>query len=55
MLDPKKADSSLETRERARAISKAGGVEQALGNGLPKLAEMTLSEAIVLGLSLIHI
>ncbi|MFZ0350604.1 MAG: thiamine pyrophosphate-dependent enzyme, partial [Pseudolabrys sp.] len=37
-------------RERARAISKAGGVEQALGNGLPKLAEMTLSEAIVLGL-----
>jgi 3D-(3,5/4)-trihydroxycyclohexane-1,2-dione acylhydrolase (decyclizing) len=50
MLDPKKADSSLETRERARAISKAGGVEQALGNGLPKLAEMTLSEAIVIGL-----
>ncbi|MFZ1209081.1 MAG: thiamine pyrophosphate-dependent enzyme, partial [Pseudolabrys sp.] len=50
MLDPKKADSSLETRVRARAISKAGGVEQALGNGLPKLAEMTLSEAIVLGL-----
>ena len=50
MLDPKKADSSLETRERARAICKAGGVEQALGNGLPKLAEMTLSEAIVLGL-----
>ncbi|MGC1691366.1 MAG: thiamine pyrophosphate-dependent enzyme [Pseudolabrys sp.] len=50
MLDPKKADSSLETRERARAISKAGGVEQALGNGLRKLAEMTLSEAIVLGL-----
>ncbi|MGB7003691.1 MAG: thiamine pyrophosphate-dependent enzyme [Pseudolabrys sp.] len=50
MLDPKKADSSLETRERARALSKAGGVEQALGNGLPKLAEMTLSEAIVLGL-----
>ncbi|MGA8930936.1 MAG: thiamine pyrophosphate-dependent enzyme [Pseudolabrys sp.] len=50
MLDPKKADSSLETRERARAISKARGVEQALGNGLPKLAEMTLSEAIVLGL-----
>ncbi|MGA7334553.1 MAG: thiamine pyrophosphate-dependent enzyme [Pseudolabrys sp.] len=50
MLDPKKADSSLGTRERARAISKAGGVELALGNRLPKLAEMTLSEAIVLGL-----
>ena len=50
MLDPKKADSSLETRERARAISKAGGVEQALEKALPKLAEMTLSEAVVLGL-----
>ena len=50
MLDPKKADSSLETRERARAISKAGGVEQALEKGLPRLAEMTLSEAVVLGL-----
>ena len=50
MLAPKKADSSLETRERARAISKAGGVEQALGKGLPKLAEVTLSEALVLGL-----
>jgi 3D-(3,5/4)-trihydroxycyclohexane-1,2-dione acylhydrolase (decyclizing) len=50
MLDPKKSDSSLETRERARAISTAGGVEQALEKGLPKLAEMTLSEALVLGL-----
>src|SRR6476660_1984989 len=50
MLDPKKSDASLETRERARAISKAGGVEQALEKGLPKLAEMTLSEAVVLGL-----
>jgi 3D-(3,5/4)-trihydroxycyclohexane-1,2-dione acylhydrolase (decyclizing) len=50
MLDPKKSDSSLETRERARAIFKAGGVEQALEKGLPKLAEMTLSEALVLGL-----
>src|SRR5690349_23615531 len=50
MLDPKKSDASLETRERARAISKAGGVEQALEKGLPKLAEMTLSEALVLGL-----
>src|SRR4249919_59552 len=50
MLDPKKADSSLETRERARAISKAGGVEQALEKGLPRLAEMTFSEALVVGL-----
>ncbi len=50
MLDPKKSDASLETRERARAISKAGGVEQALEKGLPKLAEMTLSEAVVFGL-----
>src|SRR5215471_19308551 len=36
MLDPKKSDSSLETRERARAISTAGGVEQALEKGVPK-------------------
>src|SRR5215472_15064147 len=50
MLDSKKSDSSLETRERARAISKAGGIEQALEKGLPKLAEITLSEALVLGL-----
>src|SRR5689334_4582797 len=50
MLDPKKSDASLETRERARAISKAGGVEQALEKGLPKLVACTLSEALVLGL-----
>jgi 3D-(3,5/4)-trihydroxycyclohexane-1,2-dione acylhydrolase (decyclizing) len=50
MLDPSKADSSGETRERARAIARAGGVEAALAQGLPRLAECTLSEALVLGL-----
>lgn len=36
---------------RARAISKAGGLEQALSTGaLPKLIDTTLSEALVLGL-----
>ena len=37
-------------RERARAVARAGGVEQALTKGLPKLIECTLSEALVLGL-----
>jgi 3D-(3,5/4)-trihydroxycyclohexane-1,2-dione acylhydrolase (decyclizing) len=50
MLDPKKGDSSAEPRERARAVAKAGGVEAALAKGMPKLAECTLSEALVLGL-----
>ena len=37
--------------ERARAIAKAGGVEEALRDGgLPRRADMTLSEAVVLGL-----
>jgi 3D-(3,5/4)-trihydroxycyclohexane-1,2-dione acylhydrolase (decyclizing) len=50
MLDPKKGDPSAEPRERARAVAKAGGVEAALEKGMPKLAECTLSEALVLGL-----
>ncbi len=37
-------------RARARAIAKAGGLEQALAAGLPKLVECSLSEALVLGL-----
>src|ERR1700704_834198 len=37
-------------RARAKAIAQAGGVEQALAKGLPKLIECTLSEALVLGL-----
>jgi 3D-(3,5/4)-trihydroxycyclohexane-1,2-dione acylhydrolase (decyclizing) len=37
-------------RARARAISAAGDIEQALGMGLQKLVEVTLSEALVLGL-----
>ncbi len=51
MLDPSKSDQRAGTRDRARAIAKAGGVEQALAKGgVPKLIECTLSEALVLGL-----
>ncbi len=51
MLDPSKTDPSAAMRARARALAKAGGVEQALAAGaLPKLVETTLSEALVLGL-----
>ena len=36
---------------RARAIANAGGVEEAISTGaIPKRADMTLSEALVLGL-----
>ena len=45
-----RSDSESAVRERARAIAKAGGIEQALAKGLPKLIECTLSEALVLGL-----
>ena len=50
MLDPKKANPLQDMRTRARAIAKAGGIEQAIAAGLPKLVECTLSEALVLGL-----
>jgi len=50
MLTRADSDAEQQTRERARAVAKAGGVEQALAKGLPKLAECTLSEALVLGL-----
>src|ERR1700688_706923 len=44
-------EKDRQVRERARAIVKAGGVEQALAKGsVPKLVETTLSEALVLGL-----
>src|SRR5262245_36553782 len=49
MLD-KKSDAFADMRARARAIAKAGGLERALAEGLPKLVECTLSEALVLGL-----
>ena len=45
-----RADSDRRMRERAGAIVRAGGLEQALAKGLPKLVECTLSEALVLGL-----
>ena len=41
----------LPIRERARAIRAAGGIEAAIHNGtLPKLIEVTLAEALILGL-----
>jgi 3D-(3,5/4)-trihydroxycyclohexane-1,2-dione acylhydrolase (decyclizing) len=41
----------LDRRRRAQAIAAAGDIEQALASGaLPRLADITLSEAIVLGL-----
>ena len=52
MLSPaSENDAVRQMRTRARAIREAGGVEQALAQGgLPKLIEVTLSEALVLGL-----
>ena len=41
----------LPIRERARAIYTAGSIEAAVANGtLPKLIEVTLAEALILGL-----
>lgn len=45
-----RSDSDSAVRERARAVAKAGSIEQALTGGLAKLVECTLSEALVLGL-----
>src|SRR4029453_12075823 len=50
MLDAKKSDPFSDMRSRARAVARAGGVEAALAKGMAKLAECTLSEALVLGL-----
>ncbi len=51
MLDPKQADPQAAMRARARAIRETGGIEPALAkSAVPKLVEMTLSEALVLGL-----
>jgi 3D-(3,5/4)-trihydroxycyclohexane-1,2-dione acylhydrolase (decyclizing) len=50
MLTRPESETERLMRERARAIAKAGGLEQALAGGLSKLAECTLSEALVLGL-----
>jgi 3D-(3,5/4)-trihydroxycyclohexane-1,2-dione acylhydrolase (decyclizing) len=49
MLDTK-SDLFADVRTRARAIAQAGGIEQAIAAGLPKIVECTLSEALVLGL-----
>ena len=50
MLTRPGSDTDRQMHERARAVATAGGVEQALAKGLPKLADCTLSEALVLGL-----
>jgi 3D-(3,5/4)-trihydroxycyclohexane-1,2-dione acylhydrolase (decyclizing) len=48
--DPE-SERDRQIRSRARAIHKAGGVNEALAEGaMPKLIQMTLSEALVLGL-----
>ncbi len=45
------SEADRQMRERARAVAQAGGIEAALAKGaLPKLIEVTLSEALVLGL-----
>jgi 3D-(3,5/4)-trihydroxycyclohexane-1,2-dione acylhydrolase (decyclizing) len=45
-----RSDSDSAVRDRARAVAKAGSIEQTLSKGLAKLVECTLSEALVLGL-----
>jgi 3D-(3,5/4)-trihydroxycyclohexane-1,2-dione acylhydrolase (decyclizing) len=48
---PGESESERAMRARAAAVAKAGGVEAALAaGGVPKLIEITLSEALVLGL-----
>lgn len=45
------SEAGRQMRERARAVAHAGGIEAALAKGaLPNLIEVTLSEALVLGL-----
>ena len=50
MLTRSGDQSDQRMRARARAVHEAGGLEQALDKGLSKLVEITLSEALVLGL-----
>lgn len=51
MLDQTRSEAGADIRARARAIREAGGFAEALASDrLPKLAAMTLSEALVLGL-----
>src|SRR6185295_11417881 len=50
MLDPKTTDPLADMRTRAGAIRAAGSLEQALVKGLQTVIEVTLSEALVLGL-----
>jgi len=52
MLTPSaESEADRQMRARARAVAKAGDVDAALAQGtLPKLVDVTLSEALVLGL-----
>src|SRR6188474_3027835 len=50
MLDPKTTNPLADMRTRAGAIRAAGSLERALDKGLQKVIEVTLSEALVLGL-----
>jgi 3D-(3,5/4)-trihydroxycyclohexane-1,2-dione acylhydrolase (decyclizing) len=48
---PDESESDRQMRARAQAIAQAGGIERALAKGtLDRLIEITLSEALVLGL-----
>jgi len=48
---PGESESDRQMRARARAVAKAGGVDAALAaDALPRLIDITLSEALVLGL-----
>jgi 3D-(3,5/4)-trihydroxycyclohexane-1,2-dione acylhydrolase (decyclizing) len=53
MLSPvQESEEIRQVRLRARAVAKSGGIDAALAQGaLPKLVEVTLSEALVLGLA----
>src|SRR6185437_8537998 len=50
MLTRSESDVERQMRGRARVIVRAGGLQQALMQGLEKLVETSLSEALVLGL-----
>src|SRR5262245_42118178 len=50
MLDSKRSDPFPGMRARARAVAEACGLHQALARGQPQIVEVTLSEALVLGL-----
>ena len=50
MLTRSESHADRRMRARARVIAQAGGLQEALMQGLDKLVETSLSEALVLGL-----